>query len=480
MKKTTLQAVHVRLVRAEERDRYEQVMEQHHYLGWGKPVGETMLYVACVGELWVGLVSFGAAAYALKDRDERIGWSIEQRQRRLNFITQNRRFLILDGGREPNMASRVLGLCAHRLAHDWEQKYGHPVLAVETFVDLQRFEGTCYRAAGWQTLGTSVGAQRVYREFYDESGTPKRIFLKTLQPDAFGLLCAEEFPENWRVHELEARWKSPVKTEQSRSLWSAFARVPEFRRARGLRHSVPATLACGACAVLGGAEGIGEMAEMVSHLERRQLRALRCWRNPRTGKYEPPSESTLRRVFRGIDVERFDQEVAAWSQRHGIARAVAMDGKALRGCLDEEQRPLFLVSAVEHGTGALQGQVQVDSKSNEIPAARELLDRMPPLDGTLVTGDAAHTNAETARKIVMDKGGDYLLPIKGNQPGLLNVAQHHLPVSAFSPSALDDRKGQRPYRHARDSVHGNQSGVGGLPFLPPTCVDSSYTPLSVG
>jgi len=120
--------------------------------------------------------------------------------------------------------------------------------------------------------------------------------------------------------------------------------------------------------------------------------------------------------------------------------AIAFDGKALRGCLDAEGKPLFLVSAVAHGSGAFAGQVQVDSKSNEIPAGRELLSQLPPLDGVMVTADAAHTQDKTARLIVVNKGADYLLPLKGNQPSILGTAETLLPMRLFSLRLLLDRE----------------------------------------
>jgi predicted transposase YbfD/YdcC len=92
-----------------------------------------------------------------------------------------------------------------------------------------------------------------------------------------------------------------------------------------------------------------------------------------------------------------------------------------------------LVSAVAHGSGGFQGQVQVDSKSNEIPAARQLIRQIGPLDDILVTTDAAHTQVETAQEVVMNQGADYLSPIKGNQPSLLRKARRLLPVGRFSP-----------------------------------------------
>ena len=433
MSKRILDEVHVRLARARERGRFKRLMGAHHYLGWGQPVGETLLYVAEAEGRWVAVLVFGAAAYALRDRDEWIGWSLTQRQARLNFVAQNRRFLILPGVKELNLASRILGLCARRLASDWEAAYGHPVLVSETFVDPQRFEGTCYRAAGWQPLGLTAGARRVRRDFYDDSGTPKQLLIKTLRPDACAQLRAESWPENWRIHQRAVVATNPLRGQEPYSLFQAFQQVPEFRGAHGRRHLLAAVLACATCAMLAGAEGIAEMAEIVEGFDQRQLRLLRCWQNRRTKRFVAPSENTLRRVLGGIDPERFDRIVGDWVRAHGRVAALAIDGKTLKACLDAEGRQTTLVAAVAHGDGAPLAQLPVPPSTNETATARDLLDVLPPLDGALATFDAAHTNGETARKVVLEKGGDYLLPVKGNQPTLLDHANRLLPQAAFSP-----------------------------------------------
>jgi hypothetical protein len=246
----------------------------------------------------------------------------------LSFLAQNRRFLILPKKSEPNLASRILALCTRRVAEDWHKAYGHPIMGLETFVDPQRFQGTCYRAAGWEPLGLTAGCRRIRRDLYDPSGSPKQLFVQLLRRDAKELLVADEFPAAWQAYERELAVRSPVRTEHSRSLWDAFAQVPEFRHARGIRHPLPSILACAACGVLAGAKGLAEMAEVVAGLEQRQLRALRCYRRPATGCYEAPSESTLRRAISGIDSERFDTVVAQWVSQHKQMAAVALDGKA--------------------------------------------------------------------------------------------------------------------------------------------------------
>ncbi len=434
MAKTVLERVRVRPATRREEARFKRLMGAHHYLGWGKPVGETLQYIAEVDGRWVALLVFGAAAYALKDRDKWIGWSLRQRCERLNFLAQNRRFLILPGEREPNLASRVLGLCAQRVSADWEAKYGHPLLGLETFVDPQRFQGTCYLAAGWQPLGLTAGARRVRRDWYDEGGTPKQLFVKPLVADACEKLRTETWPEDWQPHVLDVRPSNPLRGDETYSLFQAFLTVPEFRRTHGRCHRLASVLACATSAMLAGVEGIGEMAEFVAALDQRQLRCLKCWYNRKTKRYVPPSESTLRRVLGGIDPTIFDAVVGGWVRQHERILAMAIDGKTLKACLNPEGRPTTLVAAVAHGSGAPVAQMAVPIGTNETATARDLLEILPPVDGALISFDAAHTNPETARKVVMDKGADYLLPVKGNQPTLLDHAERLLPQASFSPS----------------------------------------------
>ena len=435
-----LKKVRVRPMLKTEQERWDGLMRAHHYLGWDGPVGESQAYVATIGDQWVGLLAFGAPAYRLKDRENWIGWSVEQRRRRLNFVVQNRRFLILPGPKIPNLASRVLGLALRRLNLDWEQKYGHPLLLVETFVDPQRFEGTCYRAAGWERLGRSAGFGRTRRDFYVEHEHPKEVWIKPLRRDAAGQLRGTDWPTAWQAHELRVLPYGPVRTEESRSLWEAFRKVSEFRKPRGMRYPLAAVLACAACATLAGAKNPAEMAEIADGFDQRHLRALRCFRDRRTGRYAAPSETTFRRVLGGIDSEQFDTVVAEWVRQRETPSALALDGKAVKGCLDAEGRPLFLVSAVGHGQAAPCGQVQVESKTNEIPAARQLLKQIGPLDEVMITTDAAHAQHRTARAIVMEHGADYLLPLKANQPSILKIAETLLPQSAFSPSSVPDQQ----------------------------------------
>lgn len=137
------------------------LLDKYHYLGHRSCVGENQKYLIKdnLGRP-LSCLLFGSAAWATKARDEFIGWSTEQRRARLQWVTNNTRFLILPWVQVKNLASHVLSLVCRRIRRDWIVKYGHPVSLLETFVDQSRFTGTCYQAANWQRLGCSTGRTR--------------------------------------------------------------------------------------------------------------------------------------------------------------------------------------------------------------------------------------------------------------------------------------------------------------------------------
>lgn len=150
-------------VSGEERAREEcaAALAEFHYLGWGGAVGENLIYAVTTeaGRL-LACMTFGSAAWKCAARDAFIGWSAEERQRRLHRITNNTRFLILPFVRIPHLASWIFGQVLRRLCRDWQAKYGHAVVLVETFVDRERFAGTCYKAANWIWTGATSGRSR--------------------------------------------------------------------------------------------------------------------------------------------------------------------------------------------------------------------------------------------------------------------------------------------------------------------------------
>jgi hypothetical protein len=157
---------------------FNSLMEHHHYLGYEQPVGEHLKYLVWAGTRPIACLAWSSAARHIGSRDRYIGWSREARRRNIRLIAYNTRFLILPWVRVPHLASHLLSRMAARVSGDWEHVYGHPIYFLETFVDAERFRGTCYRAANWVWLGRTTGrgnndhTNRVNRSLKDVLGYP--------------------------------------------------------------------------------------------------------------------------------------------------------------------------------------------------------------------------------------------------------------------------------------------------------------------
>ena len=136
---------------------FNSLMEHYHYLGYEQPVGEHLKYLVWASGRPIACLAWSSAPRHLASRDHYIGWSAEARRRNIRFIAYNTRFLILPWVQVPHLASHILGRMAARISEDWQALYGHPIYFLETFVDPERFRGTCYRAANWVLLGKTTG-----------------------------------------------------------------------------------------------------------------------------------------------------------------------------------------------------------------------------------------------------------------------------------------------------------------------------------
>jgi Druantia protein DruA len=168
---------------------FQQYLVQHHYLSYGGPVGENLGYLvrSCQAQP-LACVLFGAAAWQCAPRDQWIGWSAAQRAQGLHFIANNSRFLVLPWVHVKSLASRVLSQISRRIDADWQGRYGHPLHLLETFVQQDRFPGTCYKAANWIHVGRTTGRTRQDR--HNRVNAPfKDIYLYPLTAHARPDLC---------------------------------------------------------------------------------------------------------------------------------------------------------------------------------------------------------------------------------------------------------------------------------------------------
>jgi hypothetical protein len=266
--------------------RYDGLMEAHHYLKNSQLVGERLRYVAVFDGQWLALLSWSAAAYHLKDRDAWVGWSVTQRRRRLALVANNSRFAILPGVDCPNLATRVLALNLARLSTDWERAYGHPILAVESFVDSQWFRGTCYRAQGWTLLGTTQGFGRHAEDYYTAHERPKQLWVRELGPDARASLRAAALPPALQPVEDKVLPRAAVPIKAVHALVARCRVVPDWRGTKGRDYPLAGLLAMIVLATLCGVvRGQRDLAAFASGLSQAQLRALLC-RKGRNGRYQ--------------------------------------------------------------------------------------------------------------------------------------------------------------------------------------------------
>ena len=336
----------------EEEAEWDKLMEDVHPLGNARFPGHRIKYVVEMRGHAVALLCFSGCAYHLADRDRHIGWSVEQAMQRRRFVVQNSRFLILSKKKRNNLASRSLSVCVRRIQSDWSALFGYQPLMLESFVDPVHFNGTCYKAAGWEQVGWTRGFRRDGREFYSQDSHPKQIWMKSLHPKAREWLRSERMPEPWRRFEAPLPGKRIADRLGSpglRTLFEQLQDIPDFRRTNGRRYPVGCCLSIVVCSLLAGCKTLEECAEFGAGLTQPQLRALRSWRNPRTDRYEAPKETTLWRVVSGIDAELFEEKVCAWAIDKGMSLdAIAIDGKAFRATQQNADGGSFVVSALSH------------------------------------------------------------------------------------------------------------------------------------
>jgi hypothetical protein len=430
-----LGTVTVRLIQEHEKPRWNELIEKEHYLHNPRLVGEQLRYVAEVEGEWLALLSWSGAAYHIAGRDRWIGWSDMQRRNRLHFVVSNSRFLLrTQRGEAPNLASRILRLSLQRLDFDWRKNYDHGVLLAETFVDIEAYAGTCYKASNWIELGKTRGFERSGKDYYESHDRPKRLFVRPLHRKACEWLKASALPEEWRAHERNFHPGCTVKTLQLRSIFERFNAMTDSRSVRGRRYPIGCLLTIAACAVLAGAQGYEAIADFAAHLTQPQRRALRCWKR-RNGTYDAPCASTFWELFNHLDNDALDRVVCdALSDLQGDRpAAIAVDGKVVRSTRPDEthDNKLNLFAALAHNKAVVQNQVAIDDKSNEIPALPDLLAPLN-LDGVVVTADALNTQRESARHIVQDKGAHYLFTVKDNQKKLRKRIEQRLSGRTFS------------------------------------------------
>lgn len=174
-----------------ESRRWREQMERYHYLGWRVPFGANLRYWVRSSQRELACLLWTSPAWKMQARDQWIGWSDEQRQRNLQRIVSNGRFLLLPWVHVKGLASKILAMGARQMPRDWEIRYGCRPVLLETLVDSARFRGTCYRAANWIHVGKTAGRGRMDREHTAHGQVVKDIYVYPLVRDTRQQLCSD-------------------------------------------------------------------------------------------------------------------------------------------------------------------------------------------------------------------------------------------------------------------------------------------------
>jgi hypothetical protein len=437
---------HLRLLSSpEDIARCDQAIVQHHYLHDVTLVGEHLRYAFVYKGQWLAVATWSSSAFHIKDRDQFIGWTPEQCARRRALLANNSRLLVLPEWHYPNLISRFMKLMLERLSQDWQERWAHPLALVETFVDPRFYQGTAYKVSGWSHLGKSAGWKREADDFYEKNDAPKQIWVRELVKKACVQLRAPQLPPAWAKIEEAGSVRCTAKVQQIGSLMESVQKeVPEFRRAQGLAYPVPGLICLMVMAAAQGVvRGPQDLADYADTLSEAQLRALKFRADPETGDLRCPKKTTFTRVLHKLDDDLVERVLLRWQDQilgPQQDRIVIVDGKKVR------HGGVEIVNAVD-SQGRFLGSVVTDSKSNEIPAARQLL-RGQDLLGKTIVADALHTQDETAEQILFEGGGDYLLTVKDNQLTLKKTLESLFAKQAFSPSTQranpSDEAGAQP------------------------------------
>lgn len=298
--------------------RWDTIITKEHYLHSPSMMGEQLRYVAEADGEWIGLLGWSAATLSSAIRRKWIGWNIAQERQRLHLIAQNARFLIRGTDRVPNLASRILGLGTSCLRRDWRRTYAHDLLVAETFVDAQRYQGTCYRAAGWCEIGSTRGNRRE-RVGFSVHGERRLLLMKELVPGGRAALCVDQ----------HADARGAFLTLQEIALAGSVGllahlreHVRDPRARRGRSFQLITVLGFVVAGTLTGRRTMESIGSWAGSLDQHTLELFCCPRGP-DGRRKPPCANSLRYMIKDVDPQIFEQAVTSWLQKRGMLGPVS-------------------------------------------------------------------------------------------------------------------------------------------------------------
>ena len=316
----------VRPVPCAEMARFDQLLEEHHWLG-ARLFGSVVRHVAVLGGGWVALVGYGSAVLRCTARDTVIGWPDADRLDRLPMLAGQQRFCVLPGGR-PQLASAVLARSLARLPGDYLELHNQIVLAVETFTDPARHTGACYAAAGFACAGSTKGyARGAGGRGYAFHGQAKRCWLRevhrgglaALGAPAPSVLFSPPAPSVWL--DLPAAHVASLRAHLGTCL-------SDPRDARGIRHDHAATAAITGVALLAGHHHPASMAAYAAGFGQQALSVFGVRWSSRSGGYLAPSEPGFRRFLHALPPGALPAAITSWLA--GQADAGSLDARRAR------------------------------------------------------------------------------------------------------------------------------------------------------
>ena len=390
----------------DEADLYSDLLTRRHYLKSSMVNRNTIIHVVRRGREDVAIVTWEPQLrhwFSLRDRV--IGWTKKQKEQRLKYCVENRRFLVLV--EEKNLASRCLTLSLARLCDDGEELFGHNFLMAETFVDPSRgYNGACYKGAGWKEVGLTAGGHG------RQDRSAKLYFIKELKKDALAKLKAPHLTPNDTINPRQSRLC--LEQLNLESLRKKLEQVPDYRKIEG-KNPLAAILAVFCVAGMCGAVNVKAVYRWVQALSWEVLKDL--------GFVRPLTYTTAWRVMTHVNHAELSRVLCEWLNEHAEKvpiteqlRHLAFDGKTLRTASKCAGTQMHMVSLVDATIGVLLGQRMInDKEKNEIPCARALLQEVAIDANTVVTGDAMHTQRKTA-EVILKKTVITSLPSRTTSP----------------------------------------------------------------
>ena len=391
------------------------MLDEEHLLGAGREAGDRLCQFILQEDQIVAVLIWCAAAWHLQDRDAMIGWDPVTRSQRLKLIVQLRRFLVVGKSRRPNLASQCLGLALRELPVRWHAQHGYRPLIAESFSDPESHHGTVYKVTNWICAGDTKGFSQDHTDYYLPNQRPKKLWLKPLVKNAFTLLCAPELPEDCKAGLTGGGGtRSPLKVGQLKTLRDAFRQVPDPRRPQSRRHPLSAMLTLVALGLLMGGRDMLNIWRRAAKLDENQRAAIGLKvRHKGSGRLKMPGYDALNDLMNKIDPKAYATALNEWLQANTglLPRSLAFDGKSIGDgtcgmiitlCRHEDGRPVAMIPA------------SGKKENSEASEARALLASPEVnLENALITADPLH-NKEATLRVIVEKGGDYLIGTKGN------------------------------------------------------------------